>query len=96
MSLNRLEPPTLGSVAQLLAMDRTTLIAYLKPLECERLVVVRVDARDKRARRLVLTSTVQAALARATPIWTAEHAAIEAELGKSEADRLRAALNRLV
>src|SRR5919199_6973244 len=33
MSLNRPEPPTIGSVAALLAMDRTTLTANLKPLE---------------------------------------------------------------
>ena len=33
MSLNRPEPPTLGAVAALLAMDRTTLTANLKPLD---------------------------------------------------------------
>ena len=33
MSLNRPEPPSMGSVAALLAMDRTTLTANLKPLE---------------------------------------------------------------
>ena len=38
MSLNRPEPPHLGSVAALLAMDRTTLTANLKPLERRRLV----------------------------------------------------------
>ena len=38
MSLNRPEPPTSGSVAALLAMDRTTLTANLKPLERRRLV----------------------------------------------------------
>ena len=32
MSLNRPEPPTMSSVANLLAMDRTTLTAALKPL----------------------------------------------------------------
>ena len=32
MSLNRPEPPTIGSVSVLLAMDRTTLTANLKPL----------------------------------------------------------------
>ena len=32
MSLNRPEPPSIGSVASLLAMDRTTLTAALKPL----------------------------------------------------------------
>jgi DNA-binding MarR family transcriptional regulator len=95
MSLNRPEPPTLGSVADLLSMDRTTLTANLKPLERGELVEVRVDPRDKRARRLVLTEKGQAALACAAPIWTTEHAAVEAELGEGEAGRLRGALNRL-
>ncbi len=33
MSLNRPEPPTIGMVAAMLAMDRTTLTAALKPLQ---------------------------------------------------------------
>ena len=33
MSLNRPDAPSIGSVAQLLAMDRTTLTANIKPLE---------------------------------------------------------------
>ena len=33
MSLNRPKPPGIGPVAALLAMDRTTLTAALKPLE---------------------------------------------------------------
>ena len=40
MSLNRPEPPKLGSVAALLAMDRTTLTANLKPLERRDLIEV--------------------------------------------------------
>ena len=43
MSLNRPEPPSIGSVAALLAMDRTTLTANLKPLERRGLVKVMVD-----------------------------------------------------
>src|ERR1700761_6029641 len=54
MSLNRPEPPRMGDVAALLAMDRTTLTAALKPLQRRGLVQVRVDAGDKRSRRLVL------------------------------------------
>src|ERR1035438_5518381 len=54
ISLNRPEPPTLGSVASLLARDRTTLTANLKPLERRRLVKVSVDKEDKRSRRLVI------------------------------------------
>ena len=38
MSLNRPEPPSIGSVSALLAMDRTTLTANLKPLERRGLV----------------------------------------------------------
>src|SRR5437763_2159426 len=52
VSLNRAEPPSIGSVASLLAMDRTTLTAALKPLECRGLVKVSVDANDRRSRRL--------------------------------------------
>src|SRR3546814_4549676 len=43
MSLNRPEPPGPASVASLLAMDRTTLTAALKPLRRRGLVEVTVD-----------------------------------------------------
>src|ERR1700678_155382 len=49
-SLNRPEPPTMGAVADLLALDRTTLTANLKPLERRGLVRVAVDAHDRRSR----------------------------------------------
>ena len=52
MSLNRPEPPSIGSVATLLAMDRTTLTAALKPLERRGLVKVAVDKEDRRSRLL--------------------------------------------
>src|SRR5512147_3343426 len=47
MSLNRPEPPTIGSVAELLAMDRTTLTANLKPLERCGLVRIKADPGDR-------------------------------------------------
>src|SRR5437660_7225430 len=47
MSLNRPQPPSMGSVAALLAMDRTTLTAALKPLERRRLVEVTPDPADR-------------------------------------------------
>ena len=56
MSLNRPEPPTIGAVAELLAMDRTTLTAALKPLERRGLLKVSVDKKDKRSRRLTITT----------------------------------------
>src|SRR6516164_1047341 len=46
MSLNRPEPPGMASVATLLAMDRTTLTAALKPLERRGLLSITVDPSD--------------------------------------------------
>src|SRR5437588_7540663 len=62
MSLNRPEPPTIGAVAALLAMDRTTLTAALKPLERRGLVAVTVDPADRRSRRMSLTAAGRALL----------------------------------
>jgi DNA-binding MarR family transcriptional regulator len=95
MSLNRPEPPTLGSVAALLAMDRTTLTAALKPLERRRLVKVSVDAEDKRSRRLAITAAGRALVARAFPLWMQTHADIERLIPRGSADDLRAGLQAL-
>ncbi len=94
MSLNRPEPPGLGSVASLLAMDRTTLTAALKPLERRGLLTIAEGAKDRRARVLSLTAEGHAVLARALPIWTAEHARLDAELGGG-AEGLRAGLRAI-
>lgn len=91
MSLNRPEPPTIGSVAGLLAMDRTTLTANLKPLERRGLLTVSVDPGDRRSRRLALTPVGMALLARALPVWTQTHADVEAGLPDG-GDALRAGL----
>jgi len=95
MSLNRPEPPTIGSVASLLAMDRTTLTANLKPLARRGLVSVQVDAADRRNRRLVLTPAGRALLATALPVWQHEHRAIEDLLAVLDAERLRGELRCL-
>ncbi len=95
MSLNRPEPPTLGSVATLLAMDRTTLTAALKPLERRKLVQVKVDKEDRRSRRLVITPAGRALLKKAYPVWKETHAATEKLLVGATADALRGALRAL-
>src|SRR6201997_926598 len=86
MSLNRPEPPGMGAVASLLAMDRTTLTAALKPLERRGLVKVTVDPGDKRGRLLALTPAGETLLARAMPIWTRTHAEIETRLADGGAE----------
>ncbi|HEV7309861.1 MarR family winged helix-turn-helix transcriptional regulator [Ensifer sp.] len=95
MSLNRPAPPNMGSVAQLLAMDRTTLTAALKPLERRGLVESVPDADDRRSRRLRLTPEGQTLLARAVPIWRNLHEALDPVLGDGGPGRLRVDLLRL-
>src|SRR5258708_15740532 len=48
MSLNRPDPPSIGRVSALLAMDRTTLTANLKPLERRGLLAAMSAAPAKR------------------------------------------------
>jgi len=95
MSLNRAEPPRIGDVAALLAMDRTTLTANLKPLERRRLVKIAIDKADKRGRRLLLTASGRTLLAAAAPIWKRAHAQTERLLTRCGADTLRASLREL-
>ena len=95
ISLNRPEPPTVGSVADLLAMDRTTLTANLKPLERRGLLSVTPDADDRRARRLALTYNGLALLELAIPIWIATHDEIERGL-PGDANAFRHELNTLM
>src|SRR5215472_14580283 len=95
MSLNRPEPPTIGAVAALLAMDRTTLTASLKPLVRRGLVIVATDEADRRSRRLSLTPAGRALLAAAVPVWRREHAMIDRLVPAGGAARLRGDLRAM-
>src|SRR3954451_4280900 len=94
MSLNRPEPASMRSVASLLAMDRTTLTAALKPLERRGLLTVSLDPKDKRSRLIALTPAGSSLLARGVPIWESTHREVEM-LTAGEADRLRAHMRAL-
>ena len=89
MSLNRPEPPPMHAVASLLALDRTTLTAALKPLERRSLVKVTANPKDKRSRLLSLTTEGKELLAQAVPIWMSTHAEVESQLPGGDPDRLR-------
>ena len=95
ISLNRPEPPTMGSVASLLAMDRTTLTAALKPLERDGLVKLIVDPKDRRSRRMQLTPAGHNLLKRAFPIWKHAHAEVDASLPDGDPESLRRDLRAL-
>ncbi|HWL04691.1 MAG TPA: MarR family winged helix-turn-helix transcriptional regulator [Xanthobacteraceae bacterium] len=93
MALNRAKPPGLGSVADLLAMDRTTLTANLKPLERQGYVEIHANPDDKRSRLLTLTAAGRNVLRKAVPIWERTHAAVEAAI--HDPDALRKDLGRI-
>ena len=95
MALNQPKPPRISSLAEFLAMDRTTLTAALKVLERRGLVTRNSDRDDKRKRRLQLSEEGCALLKQAVPIWRAEHDAVDAELQSNDVGALKSALARL-
>lgn len=95
MSLNRPVPPPMGPVASLLAMDRTTLTAALKPLERRELVRVLEDPSDRRSRILTLTRKGKILLVRALPVWESTHREIEQLIPDGDPYELRRSLRAL-
>ena len=88
----------MGAVAELLAMDRTSLTANLKPLQRNDLVVMAVDASDRRIKRVALTAAGKRVLAEALPVWTLVHAEVDIGLAFREASAatLRTGLAALI
>jgi DNA-binding MarR family transcriptional regulator len=95
MSLNRPEPPGMLAVASLLAMDRTTLTAALKPLQRRGLVEITANPTDRRTRQIKLTPQGRSLLVQALPVWKSTHRAVEDLLSDHDPDRLRKSLRAL-
>jgi DNA-binding MarR family transcriptional regulator len=95
MSLNRPEPASMSQVAALLAMDRTTLTAALKPLVTRGLAAAAIDPNDRRSRRLALTPAGHALLVAAIPIWERTHAQVEERVTHVSPSGMRSALRGL-
>jgi DNA-binding MarR family transcriptional regulator len=95
ISLNRPEPPGMGSIAALLAMDRTTLTAALKPLARRGLLEVTPDPQDRRSRLLTLTRAGRRLLAEAVPIWKRTQGSLDGLVRGSDSHKLRDGLRSL-
>lgn len=95
MALNRPLPAKMAEVAALLAMDRTTLTANLKPLERRKLVGITADPADRRARQLALTAAGRRLLERALPVWTRTHQEIDRLVAGGDLNSLRTDLRAL-
>ncbi|GIF92952.1 MarR family winged helix-turn-helix transcriptional regulator [Catellatospora chokoriensis] len=83
---------TIGSLADMIAMDRTTMASNLKPLAREGLVTVEPSAADRRARIVALTPDGLDRMKAALPLWRAVQARFEEKFGQDEALRLRTSL----
>ena len=90
-----LGPVRIQTLADELAMDRTTVTAALKPLIRRNLVQVAVSREDSRARDATLTRAGEALLARAIPLWQAQQREVASQLSESDANALRRQLARL-
>ena len=87
VSLNRPGAASIGTVASLLAVDRTTLTANLKPLERRGLLKVAANRNDRRNRVIALTAKGRKLITIAYPVWKHTHDAQEGLL--QAPDRLR-------
>ena len=85
----------LGSLAEVLGMDRTTLNRNLKPLEAMGLIATTSDKSDARVRGLQLTVSGRALLDQAIPIWSAVQADSQKRLAKSGWPQFRSLLKAL-
>jgi len=85
----------MGPVASLLAMDRTTLTAALKPLERRGLVKILRDPSDRRTRILKLTDDGRSLLAAALPVWKRTHDEVEQLVPNGDSEVLRRSLQAL-
>jgi len=95
MSLNQPQPPSIGAVSGLLAMDRTTLTANLKPLARRGLLTTTIDPDDRRSRLVSLTKAGRIVLRSAVAIWRRTHREIDRQLSPIDGKTLRGGLRAL-
>ncbi|MGI3903761.1 MAG: MarR family winged helix-turn-helix transcriptional regulator [Janthinobacterium lividum] len=84
--------PTVGELAEALALDRTTLTHNLRPLERDGLLTLVDDAVDRRLRRVALTAEGRAKRERCLPLWREAQARFDDSFGVEPSRALRASL----
>lgn len=80
---------TMTELAQMLGMDRTTLLRALKPLQREHLLETRRSAGDARQLGLSLSATGKRKLKEGMRLWQDAQREFEAQVGSERAARLR-------
>ncbi len=92
--LARLGPMSIGELASLMIMDRTTLTRGLSPLERDGFINVGEGA-DGRTRRVELTVTGKAKQRAASASWRNAQDEFEAQFGRASAAELRSTMHRV-
>lgn len=88
-------PLTLCELALAMVMDRSTLGHNLRPLQRDRLVVMRLARDDRRKRYVALTPKGRAACRHARMLWHDAERKFETVIGKRPAQKLRATLHHI-
>ncbi|HGL6714677.1 MarR family winged helix-turn-helix transcriptional regulator [Burkholderia contaminans] len=79
----------MSELAEMLVMDRTTLLRGLKPLQRDGFVVTTASEHDARAHALHLTELGERTFARARVAWQAAQDEFETQIGRDRANALR-------
>jgi DNA-binding MarR family transcriptional regulator len=94
--LARLDGASIGTLAEVLVMDPTTLTRNVRPLARRGLLAIAPDPNDKRSRCLRLTGDGRRAFEHARPHWRRAQAHIEERLGGERAHVLDAGLDQVL
>jgi DNA-binding MarR family transcriptional regulator len=87
---------TISGLAELIAMDRTTLATNLKPLERDGLLTVRTSDTDRRARTVAITDAGVARLEEGVVLWEAMQRRFEDAFGSARAAGMRTDLRAVL
>ncbi|WP_431969267.1 MarR family winged helix-turn-helix transcriptional regulator [Actinacidiphila sp. bgisy160] len=90
------EEMTITALADVIAMDRTTMASNLKPLAREGLVTVETSKADRRARIVTITPEGLARMKAALPLWNEVQTRFEERFGAEDAARLRGFLEAVL
>ena len=93
--LLRLGPQSIGALADMMVMDRTTTTRAVRPLARDKLVAI-APGEDERTRMVRITPAGEKRARAAAVAWRAAQKEFEARYGAAEADKLRRDLARVV
>lgn len=86
------KPPTMSELADAMVMDRSTLGHNLRPLERDRLIVLKAADTDRRWKYVFLTKKGHEKYSHALSLWREAQRHFESSFGKHEAAHLRETL----